>query len=153
MSAARTAPSSDSSPVAVQRVAAGRAAGVGQPVLSPAEALRRDLELARQFAKLLDSQFEVGGFKFGLDSIVGLVPVAGDLASFAMGLYPVYLARRHGLGKLLVARMMGNLGADFVVGSVPLIGDAADVFFKAHLRNLRLLEAAAQRKLASLAQR
>lgn len=102
--------------------------------------LEQDLAIARRLAKLMDAKFEVAGLKLGLDSLVGLIPVAGDVVSFGIGMYPVYLARKHGLGKLLVARMLMNLGTDFIVGSVPLVGDVADVFFKANLKNLKLLE-------------
>ncbi len=105
-----------------------------------AASLEQDLAIARRLAKLMDSQFEIAGVKLGLDSLVGLVPVAGDLVSLGIGLYPIFLARKHGLGKLIVTRMLMNLGTDFVVGAVPLVGDVADVFFKANLKNLKLLE-------------
>lgn len=104
--------------------------------------LEQDLAIARRLAQLMDSQFQIAGIKLGLDSLVGLVPVAGDIVSLGIGLYPIFLARKHGLGKLIVTRMLMNLGTDFVVGAVPLVGDVADVFFKANLKNLKLLEEA-----------
>lgn len=102
--------------------------------------LEQDLAIARQLAKLMDAKFEIAGIKLGLDALVGLVPVAGDFVNFGIGLYPLFLARKHGLGKLVIARMMMNLGTDFLVGAVPIVGDVADVFFKANLKNLKLLE-------------
>jgi hypothetical protein len=107
---------------------------------------RTELEIARTLAKLMDAEFEVGSVKFGLDSLIGLVPVAGDLVSAAIGVYPILLARRYGLGRTVVARMWANLAVDFVGGLVPVVGDALDVVLKSNLKNLALLEAAGKRK-------
>lgn len=103
-------------------------------------------QLARQrialLAQLMDSAFVVPGtrVRVGLDAALGLVPGVGDLASGAIGLYIVLQARELGASRWLQARMMGNLLLDTAVGSVPLVGDAFDVLFKANLRNLRLLQ-------------
>jgi len=107
--------------------------------------LEADLARVRQVAKLLDSQFEIAGVKFGWDSIVGLVPVVGDIAMALVGTYPLYIARKHNLSKFVRARMIGNLLVDWAVGSVPLVGDVFDVGFKAHLKNATLLEKAAEK--------
>ncbi|MGC4033283.1 MAG: DUF4112 domain-containing protein [Tepidisphaeraceae bacterium] len=104
-----------------------------------------DLKIAEIIATWMDSKFEVGGVKVGLDAIIGLVPVAGDAVSFGIGLYPVYLARKHKLGGVVIARMLANLGVDFLAGSVPVAGDVLDVFVKANLKNLALLKKAAAR--------
>lgn len=108
--------------------------------------LEQDIVFAETLARLLDSQFQMGTVRFGMDALLGLIPVIGDAISLAMGLYPAAIARKHGLGKTVVARMLLNLGVDFVVGSVPLIGDAFDVFNKANLKNLKLLKRAAEKK-------
>ena len=68
------------------------------------------------------------------------MPVAGDLLSAALGLYLVAQARELGASRWLQARMIGNLAIDAALGVVPVAGDLADVWFKAHLRNLRLLQ-------------
>jgi len=73
-------------------------------------------------------------------ALLGLVPVAGDLLSAALGLYLVAQARELGASRWLQARMIGNLALDAALGVVPVAGDLADVWFKAHLRNLRLLQ-------------
>ena len=109
--------------------------------------LEADLASLDRLAKLLDSQFSLGGISFGWDSIIGLVPVAGDVVTSALGLYPVYLAAKHDLGKVVQMRMLGNVGLDFAMGSVPLLGDAADVAFKSNRRNLELFRKAAEKKL------
>ena len=93
-------------------------------------------------SRLLDAAIEVPVLRtrVGLDAILGVVPVAGDLLSAAIGLYLVAQARELGASRWLQARMVGNLLADAAVGVLPVAGDIADVYFKAHLRNLRLLQ-------------
>jgi len=105
-----------------------------------------DLQRARRLANLLDAESSFAGVKFGLDAIVGLVPVVGDTITFAAGLYPIFLARKHKLGKRVEVRMWANLLIDYVGGLVPLVGDAFDVAFKANLMNVELLEKAARDK-------
>ena len=117
-------------PVTVQRIAPG--AGRDQ--------LAADIERVRFLAKALDSQFEVGGFKFGWDAIVGLVPVAGDVVTGLLGIYPIIIAKKHGLGRFVTGRMVGNLLLDWTVGSVPFAGDVFDAMFKSNMKNLKLLE-------------
>ncbi len=128
--------------VQAKRVHAGPGSAVGGV---PIDSLEVDLLAARTLATLLDSSFQIGGIKFGLDAVIGLVPVVGDFVALGIGMYPVMLARKHRLGKWVIARMMANLGADFLLGAVPIVGDAADVVFKAHLKNFKLLEEAAAR--------
>jgi hypothetical protein len=108
--------------------------------------LEVDMARARKLATLLDSQFSIAGVKFGLDALVGLVPVVGDTITALASLYPIWVARRHNLGKTLQARMALNVAADWLVGSVPLIGDVIDVAYKANLKNLKLLERAVERR-------
>ena len=108
--------------------------------------LEADLVRARMIANLMDAQFEIGKIKFGLDSIIGLVPAVGDTISAIIGLYPLHIARKHKLGRVVQTRMAANLLADWLVGLVPVAGDVADVAFKSHLRNLRILEAAAAKR-------
>jgi len=103
-------------------------------------------QLARQrialLARLMDSAFVIPGTRVraGLDAVLGLVPVVGDLASAAIGLFLVLQARELGASRWLQARMMSNLLVDTALGSVPLVGDVFDVAFKANLRNVQLLQ-------------
>ena len=108
--------------------------------------LDRDLARIEWLARSLDSKFSIAGIRFGWDSIIGLVPAVGDVATAALALYPIYLAGRHELGSWTIARMLGNVGVDVLVGAVPLAGDLFDVAFKANKRNLELFRTAAQRK-------
>lgn len=104
--------------------------------------LLADLHRARRLADLLDAEFSVAGIRFGLDALVGLVPVVGDSIGFFAGLYPIHLVRKHGLGKRVEQRMIANLMIDAVGGMIPVIGDLFDMSFKANLKNLTLLERA-----------
>ncbi|MFD3003769.1 DUF4112 domain-containing protein [Pontibacter toksunensis] len=92
-------------------------------------------------ARLMDNQFKFPGtnFRFGLDPILGLVPVAGDLASFAMSATIILTLARHGASGKLVVLMLINLAIDTVVGSIPILGSIFDFAFKANERNVRLL--------------
>ena len=80
------------------------------------------------------------GIRLGLDSIVGLVPGAGDLVSSVMSGYIVLASARMGVPPAVVARMILNLSVDTLVGTVPLLGDLFDVGFKANVRNAALLD-------------
>jgi hypothetical protein len=134
-----------------QRVEVRRATGqlpvdaaTGQT--SPAE-LEADILRVKAFAKLMDAQFEIGGVKVGVDTLIGLIPVVGDTISSLIALYPVSVAKKHGLGKIVRWRMMANIAADWAVGLIPFVGDVADIGLKSNLRNAKLLEEAAARKL------
>ena len=107
-----------------------------------------DLARARKLATLMDSQFSVAGVKFGLDAIVGLIPVVGDAVTAGASLFPIWVARRHNLGSTVQARMALNVLIDLLPGMIPVVGDLIDVAYKANLKNLKLLERAAERRRA-----
>ena len=91
---------------------------------------------------VLDNSIPVpgtGGRRFGVDALIGLVPVAGDIVSAAIGLFVVWRGARMGLPRIVVARMLANSALDLVVGGIPFIGDAFDLWFKSNSRNLRLI--------------
>ena len=92
--------------------------------------------------KLMDTAIELPALRttVGLDALLGLVPVVGDVASAAIGLYLVRQARVLGASRWLQTRMVGNLLADAALGAVPIAGDVADLYFRAHRRNLKLLQ-------------
>ncbi len=93
-------------------------------------------------ARLMDSQFKFPGteVRFGLDAIIGIVPVAGDLISQVISSYIIWEARRLGVSRLTMVRMIGNSVIDTLIGSIPVAGDAFDVMFRANLKNLALLK-------------
>jgi hypothetical protein len=109
---------------------------VPPPIPDPA------LPALRKWAVLLDSAFQVPGtqLRFGLDPVVGLIPGAGDLITGFFSVMILLHALRLRVPKVIVARMLGNVALDLVVGAVPLLGDLFDAGFKANLRNMALLE-------------
>jgi hypothetical protein len=105
--------------------------------------LTREQRLARldAVAKLLDIAFIVPGTKirYGIDGIIGLIPVVGDVIATAFSLWLVREARALGAPWHVTARMLGNVAVQGVVGMVPVAGDAFDVMFRANIRNVRML--------------
>lgn len=91
---------------------------------------------------LLERSFLVPGTKIpiGLDSVIGLVPVLGDIITTALGAYLVWEAKNLGLPRWKIWRMAGNVGFDAALGVVPVVGDAADFFFRSNTRNLRIVK-------------
>ena len=104
------------------------------------ERLRKMKRLA-MLARLMDTAIRVPGtnIRFGADSVFGLVPVVGDAGGALVGLLIVNEARRMGLPKEKMAQMLGNVAADAFAGSVPLVGDLFDLYFKSHRRNVRII--------------
>ncbi len=94
-----------------------------------------------RLAWLLDSSVRIPStrLRFGVDGVVGLVPVVGDLASAALALYPVFEARRLGLRAPTILLMLGNVAVDAAVGAIPVLGDLFDFGFKANQRNVDLV--------------
>lgn len=99
-------------------------------------------------AWLMDSQFVLPGttFRFGLDPLVGLIPVVGDIISGLISTYLIWEARRLGAPKWLIARMMANTLFDTAVGSVPVVGDAFDALFRSNVKNMALLRRHMERR-------
>lgn len=96
---------------------------------------------ARQLAWLLDEAVRLpGGFRFGLDGLLGLIPVVGDALGLLASLRIVDIARRAGVPLGVLLRMLGNIVLDAVVGAIPLAGDLFDFGWKANARNVILLE-------------
>src|ERR1700752_2086265 len=100
------------------------------------------MEALRRWAVLLDSAFKVPGtnIRFGLDAIIGLVPGLGDLVAPIFTVVLLGTALRMRVPAVVVARMVLNAAIDMALGIVPLAGDIGDVFWKADLRNMALLE-------------
>lgn len=92
--------------------------------------------------KLLERSFVIPGTKipFGLDSVIGLVPVLGDVVTAAMGAYMVWEARNLGMSKWHLMRMAANVGVDTALGAIPLVGDAFDLVFRSNSKNLRIIK-------------
>lgn len=96
----------------------------------------------RRLAWLIDGAFSLPGtrFRFGLNSVIGLLPVGGDAVLGVLSLYIIYEAAQLGLPRHKLLRMMANVGIEVVGGSVPILGDLFDMALKANLRNLRIID-------------
>lgn len=102
----------------------------------------RQLDRARLLARLLDRSFRVPGtsLRFGLDPLLGLLPVGGDAISALASGYILYVAWLNGAPGALIGRMLFNLLVDTLVGAVPVVGDLFDAGWQANARNVALLE-------------
>jgi len=100
------------------------------------------LGAARTLSRLLDRQFRVPGtsIRFGLDPLLGLLPVGGDVIGALSSGYILYVGWRSGAPGALLGRMLANVAVDTVVGSIPVLGDLFDAGWKANVRNVALLE-------------
>ncbi|MGB3627709.1 MAG: DUF4112 domain-containing protein [Henriciella sp.] len=105
-----------------------------------------------RLATLLDARFKIPGtgFRFGLDSIVGLIPGVGDAITGGLGLYLVHRARQEGVPGHVTFRMLWNLLVDTLLGAIPLVGDIFDFAFKANLKNARMLQKHLDKQQADL---
>ncbi|MEH3047907.1 DUF4112 domain-containing protein [Sphingomonas adhaesiva] len=92
--------------------------------------------------RLLEGMFVIPGInrRVGLDAIIGLVPVVGDLAAAAMGMWIVWEARNLGMGRLALAAMTARVGFDALLGMVPIVGDAADLMYRSNTRNVKRIK-------------
>lgn len=108
----------------------------------PAETV--DFDHLDRFADALDSRFRIPGtqIRFGYDSLLGFIPGVGDIATLGPAVYLIWQGRKAGASNFVLTRMAANAGVDFVIGSIPLIGDIFDVGFKSNRRNVELLKRA-----------
>ena len=105
------------------------------------EKLLASLKRIERFAVLTDSCFRIPftQIRFGLDAVIGLVPVIGEAIGFILSMYLIIESFKLRLPLLLKLKMLGNAALDFVIGIVPFIGDIGDVAFKANIRNMNIL--------------
>lgn len=91
---------------------------------------------------LMEERFRVPGtdFRFGLDALIGIVPGIGDFLGMLIGFVVLLEALRLRVPWVVLGRMAFNLWIDGLIGSVPVVGDLWDFWFKANRRNLRLLQ-------------
>lgn len=116
-----------------------RPMGMEMPLGTDPASIRRRIEAMEM---VLERSFTIPGINrpVGLDSLIGLVPVIGDIVTMGMGAYIVWEARNLGLPKWKLLRMAGNVAFDSAVGAVPLAGDLFDFLFRSNTRNLRIIK-------------
>jgi hypothetical protein len=108
------------------------------------------LAQVKWLANLMDDAFCIPGtpVRFGWDSVLGLFPGLGDVLTSAPSLLIVHYAWQTGASKVTLARMLGNVGVDFVIGAIPFLGDMFDFVWKANRKNAQLLEQRLHRQTA-----
>src|SRR3954463_1725782 len=123
----------------------------GELLAPESDEQRRARERLAFIAWLLDSSIPVPGTRFtiGLDALIGLLPFLGDLLGVVASSYILAEAHRLGVGRAILARMAFNVAVEGVIGIVPFAGDAFDAAWKANVRNVRLLDAWAERPHAT----
>ena len=116
----------------------GEVVGISFPTGTDPASIRARVEAMEM---LLERSFRLPGVNVpvGLDAIIGLIPVVGDIITTAMGAYIVWEARNLGLSKWQLTRMGANVAVDGLLGLIPVVGDAADLMFRSNTRNLRII--------------
>lgn len=106
-------------------------------VQTPEQAATDDI--IERLSWLMDRSIPLGGgYSIGLDPLIGLIPGIGDLIGTAVSSFIIYHARRAGVPKATIMRMMANVALDSAVGMIPFAGDVFDFAFKANQKNLEL---------------
>ncbi len=100
----------------------------------------RRIKTAKILARLLDTQFNIAGIKFGLDPIINIIPWVGDIAGVLLSLFILHTAYKVGVSKTDLLKMIVNISVDFLVGFVPFLGVIFDVVYKANIKNVEILE-------------
>jgi hypothetical protein len=115
-----------------------------RPVSSPYASGPRAAEIQRlrRFARLLDASIRIPGTnrRIGVDPLIGLIPGVGDLVGAGLSGWIVYHAYRLGARRRTIARMLGYIALETTVGTIPIVGDLFDAWFRANQRSVRLLE-------------
>ncbi len=104
------------------------------------DAINTHIRLATALTKLLDSQFKFLNFRFGLDPLIGLIPGIGDIITFLLSFYLVWIGMQMKLPEKEIETMIRNVVFDFILGLIPVIGDIGDFVFKANAKNLKILK-------------
>jgi hypothetical protein len=107
----------------------------------PAKAVEIERSLD-QLSLWMDGLFRIPGigWRFGLDALVGLIPGVGDLATTGVSFYILASAVRYRVPKITLLRMGLNIGVDYVLGSLPVVGDLFDAWWKSNQKNVALLK-------------
>lgn len=100
----------------------------------------KHLTFAQNLADILDNKFSILGLKFGIDPIIGLIPVAGDVLPVIVGIYMAWIGWKLNLPSGKVFRILFNAALDVLIGFLPVVGDLGDFAFKSHTMNMDILK-------------
>lgn len=98
------------------------------------------LKIAEFLTNLLDRRFSFMGVRFGIDPIIGLIPGVGDIISFLLSLYLIWIAIKIKLPSAKISQMTKNIIIDLVIGFIPIVGDLTDFVYQANWKNLQILQ-------------
>lgn len=101
--------------------------------------LKKDFIWVERVSLILDNKFNIGGFRFGLDPLLNLIPYAGQFIAFATSILLVLVMLRNGVGSKAAVKMLLNVIYDAFWGSIPLFGQIFDFFNKANQKNIIIL--------------
>jgi hypothetical protein len=126
------------------RAAAGRFTHLGAYAaaegMSEEDARREFARTVERIAHIMDSAFRLPIIgPIGLDAALGLFPVAGDTISAAISVTLIARSLKYGIPGDVIARLLANVLVDLLVGAVPVVGDLADIWFRANERNIAIL--------------
>ena len=102
--------------------------------------MENQLYIASLLANLLDNKFNLFGFRFGASAVIDLVPGLGDILNALLSCYIVWIAIQMPIPKTKIAEMIWNILFSFLIGLIPVLGDAAYIFYKPNSRNLAILK-------------
>jgi hypothetical protein len=113
-----------------------------EPAMTANVASRTVSPAIEKLVALMEDRYRVPGteYRFGLDGLIGLVPGIGDFVGMLIGLAVLFEALRLRVPWVVLGRMALNLWIEGLIGSIPVVGDLWDFWFKANRRNLRLLQ-------------
>ena len=102
--------------------------------------MKNNIYLASLLANLLDNKFNLFGFRFGVSAVIDLIPGLGDILDVLLSFYIVWIAIQIRIPKTKIAEMIWNIFFSFLIGLIPLAGDAVYIFYKPNLRNIKILK-------------
>ncbi|HSW47467.1 MAG TPA: DUF4112 domain-containing protein [Candidatus Saccharimonadales bacterium] len=102
--------------------------------------MEKHLKAAEIFATLLDSKYSLFGFKFGINTIIDIIPEVGDILATVLSLYLIWIAIKMKLPALKIAHMLWNIFINFIIGLIPFLGDIVYIFRKSNLKNYKILK-------------
>jgi hypothetical protein len=107
-----------------------------------AKTINSKLKWVERVSHLMDEQFRLPGtnFRFGLDPIINLIPVAGDLGGFAVSTVLLLTMAKHGVSREVLIKMTLNIILDSTIGAIPILGHIFDFAYKSNSRNIKLLK-------------